>query len=209
MVYARTLVDRECTMGAVGEEPARTKPRRVILAGAVAIAILAVACALTFLAHGGQRGDGPPRTNLLEVDLRSGAIVPAATLTFNGLTTSGWGGGTCWVQPSGAEGCQDVVGPTFTEKDYVSIPASTLLQIDGDAATVTAKVLTGAGNIYVSGVPVILVRDLGTLRSPIALDLAPGRYQLSLIGHWSQGDREFLFPVRIVDGSPRNGASAG
>ncbi len=140
------------------------------------------------------------------VDLRAATAGPTASLMFDGSTWQGYGGSTCWQQGPGVAGCIDVVGPSFTQKDVVSIPGKTELTLEGDARSVSGNVLGGRLIILSGGSspppPLDLsslhtVRELGDLKSPVLLDLQPGYYVLAITGGWPQGDREFYFEIQI------------
>ena len=145
------------------------------------------------------------------VDLRAATVGPTATLAFNGSSWQGYGGSTCWQQGPGVEGCMDVVGPSFAQKDIVSLPMKFQLVAVGDAHKVSGAVLAGLHFIISGGVPtpppidlnsLHAVRQFGDLTSTVSLELKPGYYILVITGDWPQGTREFYFEIQIGMGSP-------
>jgi hypothetical protein len=100
----------------------------------------------------------------------------------------------------------DVVGPSFAQKDIVSLPMKPQLVAGGDARKVSGAVLAGLHFIISGGVPtpppidlnsLHAVRQFGDLTSPVSLDLKPGYYLLVITGEWPQGTREFYFEIQI------------
>ena len=146
------------------------------------------------------------------VDLRAATTgYPTASLAFDGSTWQGYGGSTCWQQGAGVEGCIDMVGPTFTQKDIVSLPPGTDVAVAGDAATASGAVLGGSFFLISGGSPapppldlnrLHRIQDLGDLKRPVALDLKPGSYILVISGNWRQGTREFYFEIQIDSQPP-------
>ena len=100
----------------------------------------------------------------------------------------------------------DVIGPSFAQKDIVSLPIKSQLVAVGDAHKVSGAVLAGLHFIISGGSPapppidlnsLHTVKQLGDLTSPVSLDLKPGYYILVITGEWPQGTREFYFEIQI------------
>jgi hypothetical protein len=196
----RTRIDAGPAGNGVPPMPGR---RQRVVAGVVAFAVFGGAIALAWGAFGRSGGGatiaepGPPQEAAVFTFLAhqtDGGADPTGTMVFGDVTVEAFGTSFCWDFGGGSM-CADTIQPEFADADFGIVAAATPIAIEGDAESVEGHV-DAAGTASFDR-----IRPLGTSGNSAALPSEPGRYVIEFDVTWSQGERSFFFPIRIVDAS--------
>jgi hypothetical protein len=196
----RTRIDAGPAGSGVPPMPGR---RQRVVAGVVAFAVFGGAIALAWGAFGRSGGGttiaepGPPQEAAVFTFLAhptDGGAFPTGTMVSGDVTIEAFGTSFCW-DFGGGPMCADTAAPEFADADFGSVPAGTPIAIEGDAKSVEGHV-EAAGSY-----PFDRVGPLATSGASAALPTEAGRYIIEFDVTWSQGERSFFFPIRIVHAS--------
>jgi hypothetical protein len=117
---------------------------------------------------------------------------PSGSLAVNGVSESGSPASWCWRTGPHSAYCADTA-IDFSDLPSFVVPRDAALFIQGDADSAGAELWKPTDGSY----PHSRVATLDLRRGSDALRVSPGRYFLSLTGHWERGSATYWFELNV------------
>jgi len=191
-----------------GDQPPTPGGRQRVVAGVVAFAVFIAAGSLAWNAFrpgGGSpaaSGTGAPSGPTVHLDFNTTNGTPdcpgspEATITYGDQSTKAALTSFTWTCP-GSSMNADTVTPSFSDADFVRVPAGAELLVGGDLTAAEGNLQSSPGDY-----PWTTLHELGDLGGGVSLSFDPGRYVIEVIAHWPNGALHFYFPIELEPDQP-------